>query len=145
MPIDFRKNAKVLTELHGFAKPKQPTLTDPYVEDGYELHARTDLVDRLRSLMEYTPGANFEFAYGIPVLCTPTGRIFATAGGTSSLQLYLPEEESWGQEYVEYGKPWRQGHAWAIGRSHTAQDEEQLATLLRRSYSEAMKTDAGSS
>jgi hypothetical protein len=112
MPIDFRKNANVLAQLFGLAKPKQRTSADPYVVDGYELHARPDLVDRLKDLMAYAPEANLEFAYGIPLLCTRKGRAFATAGGTHSLHLYLPEEMKWGVPYPEYGGQWRQGFAW---------------------------------
>jgi hypothetical protein len=55
MPIDFRKNANVLAAVHEVATPKQRTPSDPYVVDGYELHARPDLVDRLKHLMASTP------------------------------------------------------------------------------------------
>lgn len=96
MSIDFRKNANVLTAVQKFSKPKERTISDPYVVDGYELHARPELADRLRNLMAGgAPGARLEFAFGIPMLCTSTGRVFATAGGTHSLSLFLPEEESW--------------------------------------------------
>ncbi len=145
MPADFRKNANVLAALHAIATPKQKTPTHPYVVDGYELHAQPDLVDRLRDLMAYAPAAQLEFAYGIPVLCTPAGRIFATAGGTNSLTLYLPEREIWGREYAEYGNPWREGPAWTRGRVHTSEDEERLAVLLRLAYSTAASMDAPSS
>jgi hypothetical protein len=145
MLADFRKNANVLTALHALATPKQKTPTHPYVVDGYELHAHPDLVDRLRDLMAYASAAQLEFAYGIPVLCTPEGRIFATAGGTNSLKLYLPERETWGREYAEYGNPWREGRAWTTGRVHTPEDEEQLAALLRLAYSTAANMDTTSS
>lgn len=135
----------MLTALQGLATPKQKTPTHPYVVDEYELHAHPDLVDRLRDLMAYTPDAQLKFAYGIPVLCTPGGRIFATAGGTNSLKLYLPERETWGREYAEYGNPWREGRAWASGRVHTPEDEGHLAALLRLAYSTAAKVDPASS
>jgi hypothetical protein len=142
MPIDFRKNANVLAAVHEVAKPKQRTPSDPYVVDGYELHARPDLVDRLRNLMASTPEAKLEFAFGIPMLCTPTGRVFATAGGTHSLFLFLPEEETWGQPYPEYGRQWRQGFPGTRGRPHTPKDEDQLVSLMRLAYSTATKMDA---
>ena|ERR1700722_11761310 len=146
MSIDFRKNAKVLMAVHKFAKPKERTNSDPYVVDGYELHARPELADRLKNLMACsTPGARLEFAFGIPMLCTSTGRVFATAGGTHSLSLSLPEEENWGNPDPEYGEPWRQGYAWTKGRHHTPEDEEQLISLLRYAYAAAMKMDAGAS
>jgi len=142
MSIDFRKNAKVLTAVHKFAKPKERTHSNPYVVDGYELHARPELADRLKNLMACsTPGARLEFAFGIPMLCTSTGRVFATAGGTHSLSLFLPEEENWGEPNPEYGEPWRQGYAWTKGRPHTPDDEEQLISLLRRAYASATKMD----
>ena len=97
MSIDFRRNANVLTALFNFAKPKERTAADPYVVRGYELHARPELVDRLKHLMSYAPDAQLEFAYGIPILCTPKGRAFAIAGGTHSLYLYLPEEATMGR------------------------------------------------
>lgn len=139
MLSDFRKNANLLTAIHEFAKPKQQTPTDPYVVDGYELHASPELVDRLRILMSYTPGATLEFAYGIPVLCAPNGRIFATAGGKYHLYLYLPETEGWGREYTEYGCPWREGYAWVTGRQPLPEDEDRFAALLRSAYKAAGK------
>ena len=105
MSIDFRKNANVLSAAQAAAKTKQRTASDPYVVDGYELHARPDLVDRLESLMAHLPEARLEFAFGIPMLCTPTGRVFATVGGTHSLSLFLPDEETWGQPYRDTGDP----------------------------------------
>jgi hypothetical protein len=144
MSIDFRKNANVLTAVHKFAKPKERTNSNPYVVDGYELHARPELADRLKNLMARSaPQARLEFAFGIPMLCTSAGRVFATAGGTHSLSLFLPEEENWGNSDPEYGEPWRQGYAWTKGRPHTPADEEQLVSLLRHAHAAAMKMDAG--
>lgn len=144
MSIDFRKNANVLTAVQKFSKPKERTISDPYVVDGYELHARPELADRLRNLMAGgAPGARLEFAFGIPMLCTSTGRVFATAGGTHSLSLFLPEEESWGNPDPEYGEPWRKGYAWTKGQPHTPNDEEQLISLLRHAYAAATEIDAG--
>lgn len=96
MPIDFRKNANVLAHVQSFAKAKERTPADPFVVDGYELHARDSLVDRLKQLAAYTPNAELQFAFGIPMLCTPKGRVFATAGGTHYLCLYLPTDSTWG-------------------------------------------------
>ncbi len=142
MSIDFRKNANVLAAVQTTAKPKQRTPSDPYVVDGYELHTHPDLVDRLRNLMASTPEAKLEFAFGVPMLCTPAGRVFATAGGTFSLSLLLPEGETWGQPYPEYGRQWRQGFPWARGRAHTPEDEDQLVALLRLAFVTATKSDA---
>jgi hypothetical protein len=144
MSIDFRKNANVLTAIQSSARAKARTEGDPYVVDGYELHAHPDLVDRLRSLMVYTPAATLEFTFGIPVLCTTAGRIFATAGGTNSLSLYLPEEEIWGRKSAEYGKPWRRGDAWTTGRPHTGKDEQSLIALLCLAFAAAGKAEADS-
>ena len=111
MAIDLRKKAAVLEAIQSFAKPKQRAKNDSYSVEGYELHAHPDLVHRLKELMTYTSGARLEFVFGIAVLCTPSGRIFATVGGTSSLELFLPDEV-WRRPYPEYGKPWRTGRAW---------------------------------
>ena len=142
MTIDLRKNAAVLEAIQSFAKPKQRAKNDSYSVEGYELHAHPDLVDRLKELMTYTSGARLEFVFGIAVLCTPSGRIFATAGGTSSLELFLPDE-TWGRPYPEYGKPWRTGRAWHAGAgiSHTQEDEAHYASLVRVAYSAATKID----
>jgi hypothetical protein len=142
MAVDFTKNAAVLTAIRSFATPKQPAEDKRYVVDGYELHAHPDLVDRLKELVNYTSGASLEFAFGIPMLCTVSGRIFAIAGGTYSLRLFLPDG-TWGQLYPEYGEPWRSGrarHAGA-GRSHTQEDEKHYAALLRLAYLAATKMD----
>jgi|ERR1051325_2379812 hypothetical protein len=141
MSIDFRKNANVLAAVQAFAKPKERTPIDPYVVDGYELHAHPDLVDRLKSLLVHTPGARLEFAFGIPMLCTRSGRVFASVGGTSSLSMFLPQDESWGETYPEFGASWRRGYAWARGRPHTAEDDIQIASLLRFAYSATTKLD----
>jgi hypothetical protein len=142
MAADFRKNADVLTAIRTFATPKRPAEDNKYVVDGYELHAHPDLVDRLKELMNYTSGASLEFAFGIPVLCTPTGRIFAAAEGTHSIKLFLPDG-TWGQPYPEYGEPWRSGRAWHAGAgiSHTQEDEKHYAALVRLAYSAATKMD----
>jgi hypothetical protein len=76
------------------------------------------------------------------MLCTASGRVFATAGGTHSLSLFLPQAEDWGKPDPEYGEPWRRGYAWTKGRPHTPEDEEQLVSLLRQAYSAATKMDA---
>lgn len=141
MSIDFRKNANVLTAVHLSAKAKQRTPSDPYVVDGYELHARPDLVERLKKLMANVSEARLEFAFGIPMLLTPTGRVFATAGGTHRLSLFLPEEETWGEPHSEYGKPWRHGFAWTVGRPHTPKDESHLISVLRLAFTTAVKLD----
>lgn len=134
MSVDFRKNANVLTAIHRFAKPKERTASGPYVVDGYELHARPDLVERLKHLLSHTPAASLEYVYGIPVACAPNGRIFATAGGTHYLYLYLPDGEDWGQRCEEYGPPWRSGYAWVAGRTAIPDDEEHFALLMRLAY-----------
>ena len=55
MSIDFRKNANVLAAVQAFAKSKERTPEDPFVEDGYELHVHPDLVDRLENLCSSLP------------------------------------------------------------------------------------------
>lgn len=91
--------------------------------------------------MAYTPEADLQFAFGIPMLCTPAGRVFATAGGTHYLCLYLPTDSTWGQAYPEYGTPWRQGHAVAVGRPNTQQHEAGMASLMRAAHTAAMQAD----
>lgn len=66
MSIDFRKNANVLAAVQAFAKSKERTPEDPFVEDGYELQAHPDLVDRVENLLAHVPEARLEFAFGIP-------------------------------------------------------------------------------
>ena len=144
MPIDFQKNANLLAAVHALAKPKERPPSDSYVVDGYELHAHPDLVDRLKNLLVHIPEARLEFAFGIPMLCAPTGRIFASAGGTSSISLLLPENESWGAPYPEFGALWRCGSAWARGRPHTAKDDIHLGSMLRLAYSTAAGMDVHS-
>jgi len=141
MTIDFARNANVITAVRAFAKLKESAPGDPYVVDGYELHAHPDLVDRLRELATYTPEASLEFAFGIPLLCAPNGRVFATAGGTNSLSLFSPDDEVWGHPYPEYGSAWRQGNAWTTGRAHTAEDEHALAAMVRLAYVSAMNKE----
>lgn len=141
MSIDFRKNANVLTGLLGFAKPKDRTAVDPYVVDGYELRADPALVTRLKELMAYAPEADLEYVYGTPVLCTSKGRVFAIAGGGTTLNLYLSETEAWGVPHAQYGKPWRRGYAWMVGRPRIPEDEEQFAALVRSACAAAMKVD----
>ncbi len=140
MPLDFRKNANVVSHIYSFAKQKQPTAADPYVVDGYELHARPELENRLKELAKDIPEAQFEYVYGIPVLYTAAGRVFATAGGTHYLDLYLPEGHDWGKPSDGYGEPWRTGYAWATA-SGSPSDQE-LHSLLRLAYSTALAADS---
>ncbi len=139
--IDFRKNANVISAIYGLAKPKHGTTTDPFAADGYELHASDATVSRLQELLQYVPDSRFSYIYGIPVLSTSAGRIFATAGGTHYLYLFLPEDNTWGEPCEEYGKPWRVGRTRVVGRTHTQQDEENLAALLRIAYLKAADAD----
>ena len=141
MSIDFRKNANVLAAVQAFANPKERTPKDPFVVDGYELHAHPDLVDRLEDLLVHVPEARLGVAFGIPMLVTPTGRVFATAGGTSSLSLLLPEEEVWGDQPPEFRKQWRRGCAWTRSRSHTTEDEDRIISLVRLAHFTAGKID----
>lgn len=142
MAIDFRKNATVLTDLHEYAIPKERTKENPNTVDGYELHTHPDLVERLGQLMGYTPGASLEYAYGVSVLCTPKGRIFAVTRGTNSLCLFLPGT-TWGRSYAEFGEPWRKGRPWNVGagKSHTQDDEKQYAALMQEAWRTAIAMD----
>lgn len=142
MPIDFRKNANILTKLSSSGKPKQPTRDDPFVADGYELHAHPDLVERLRKLIPCAE-AGLEFAYGIPMLCTPKGRAFAIGEGVSSLSLFLPENESWGNSNADLGMPWGRGSAWATGSSRTSDYDLYLGRMLLLAYATAEGMDVG--
>lgn len=141
MTIDFRKNANVISAIYSFATPKHATRSDPYVVDGYELHALDSLASRLREFVHHVPEAKFGYVYGIPVLSTSSGRIFATAGGTHHLYLFLPDDNTWGEPCKEYGKPWRVGWMRVAGRPHTPEDEENYAALLRSAYLNAADAD----
>lgn len=63
LSIDFRRNANVLTALQCFAKPKQRTPTDPYVVDGYELHASPELASTPRGQRSSTLSEYWFFAH----------------------------------------------------------------------------------
>jgi hypothetical protein len=126
-------NDEVLTAVRRTAILEGPH--SGYAVDGYEVRTHPDLVDRLRELMAYTPGARFGYVFGTPTLQNPTGEIFATASGTSSLYLRLEGDTDWGRPYEEYGAPWRQGNAWEMGRPHSKEAEERLARLVRVAYS----------
>lgn len=141
MTIDFRKNANVISAIYSFATPKQATASDPYVVDGYELHASDSAASRLQEFVHHVPEAKFSYVYGVPVLSTSSGRIFATACGTHSLYLFLPIDNTWGEPCKEYGTPWRVGCLRVVGRTHTPLDEENYAALLRVAYLNAADTD----
>lgn len=132
MNID-KSNSNVLNALQRTAVVENSR--SGYTVDGYEVHTHPDLTQRLRELMVYTPGARFDYVFGTPTLQSTNREIFATAQGSSSLYLHLPDVTDWGRPFEEYGPPWRQGFAWAMGRPNTKEDEERMAQLLRIAYS----------
>jgi hypothetical protein len=138
---DTATNAPVLNALRRRAVAENPK--SGYTVDGYEVRTHPDVVDRLRELMTYTPDAQqFQYVFGTPTLSTPSGVIFATAGGTSTLCLRLPGAAEWGRSYGDYdGEPWRQGSAWGMGEPSAKEEEERFAQLLRTAYSSPLQTD----
>jgi hypothetical protein len=142
MGVDPAKNETVVMRLRADATLKADHLGQPWVTDGYEWHAHPDLVERLRDLKSYTPEARLQFVFGIPALCAPNGRIFATAAGTSSLHLFLPDVTEWGQPYPEYGGSWRRGFAWVMGRESTQEDENRIVSFVRLAYWKANIDDS---
>jgi hypothetical protein len=137
MCVDVAKNETVVRKLCADATLKADRLGQLWVTDGYEWHAHPDLVERLKDLKSYTPDARFQFIFGIPALCASNGRIFATAAGTSSLHLFLPDVTEWGQPYPEYGESWRRGFAWVKGRESTQEDENGIVSFVRLAYCKA--------
>lgn len=103
------------------------------------LHAEHET--RLRELRKHVPEARVERMLGAPVLLTPAGRVFAIMGGTHDLMLYLPEQERWGRAYPEIGEHWRRWYAWPRLFEERDSYEQQLASILRLSYSTAMSAD----
>jgi hypothetical protein len=93
-------NAPVLAALRGRAIAENSK--SGYTVDGYEVRTHPDVVERLRELMTYTPDAQFQYVCGTPTLSTPSGVIFATAGGTDALCLRLPGSFEWGHSYADY-------------------------------------------
>jgi hypothetical protein len=133
MSVDIDRNKQLVKALKRVSTPENAG--SGYTVDGYEVRVHPDLVARLRELMIYVPAARFEYVFGAPVLCTAAGMIFASVSGTVYLNLRLPKEADWGTHYEEYDELWRQGPAWARRRSHTQEDEDRLAALLREAYS----------
>jgi hypothetical protein len=131
--IDTSANSQMVRYLRENAQPVHAH--SGYAVDGFEVRTHPDLVSRLRDFMAYTPGARLEYAFGTPTLCTADGEIFATASGTSSLHLYLPNVTDWGWPFAEYGHPWRQGSAWNRLPSQT--DEDFFGRIARAAYAYA--------
>ncbi len=139
---DTATNAPVLRALRSIAVAENSK--SGYTVDGYEVRTHPDVVERLRELMTYTPEAQFQYMLGTPPLNTPSGVIFATAGGTDGLCLRLPGGVEWGHSYPEYdADTWRRGSAWGMGDPRTTEKEEEdrFAQLLRAAYSFALQTD----
>jgi hypothetical protein len=136
MSVDFERNAQIVNALERVAVREHAS--SGYTVDGYEVRVHPDLVARLRELMTYIPNARFEYVFGTPTLCTAAGDIFATVNGTKYLSLHLPENAYWGTHYEEFGKLWRQGSAWTMGRPHSQEDEERFASLVGIAYSSVL-------
>lgn len=135
MSIDLARNGQVFHYLKKWGQKENQR--GGYSVGGYEVCVHPDLVDRLRQLAIATPKANFEYLFGTPVLTTLEGKIFASASGTSSLALYLPNNMTWGRRYEEFGEGWRQGSAWPKDLGHIPSADEMLSALLGEAYSSA--------
>ena len=92
---------------------------DVYDLDGWQLHTHPDLCDRLRSL---NPQA-YQGMYGVPVLSTGRGALFAVAMGTSLLALRLPDAEAaeakaaGARDWSEGGDGWLAVEPWSTNES----------------------------
>jgi hypothetical protein len=92
---------------------------DVYDLDGWQLHTHPDLCDRLRALNPHC----YRGVYGVPVLSTEEGAIFAVAMGTSLLALRLPEAEaveaatSGGRGWTDGGDEWLAVEPWSTDES----------------------------
>ena len=88
---------------------------DVYDLDGWQLHTHPDLGDRLRSLNPHC----FKGVYGVPVLATERGELFAVAMGTSLLALRLPDAEAaeanaaGAREWADGGPGWLAVDPWS--------------------------------
>jgi hypothetical protein len=98
-----------------------------YDVDDYSVRTHPDLADALDALGRDV-GVRRRAAYGVPVLATPGGVVFALARGTHSLGLRLPDRE-WplaiemgAMPWLEVGPDWMQFNAWDAdvpSRQHT--------------------------
>jgi hypothetical protein len=78
---------------------------------GYRTGAHPDLIPILYQLIS-DPAVRKGYAFGEPVMATPTGLVFAYAGGTHYIFLKLPEErfddarKDGGRFDPTYGEHW---------------------------------------
>ncbi len=109
-------NAALLAFLERQAVPSDSRNKSNYDLDEFELHTHPDLCEHLYSLNPWCKGA----AYGVPVLATDRGVLFAMARGTSTLALRLAGTdraaaiESGGRDFTEAGPDWVAFEAWRV-------------------------------
>jgi hypothetical protein len=100
------ENASLFSRLRG-----DSTIGIPGVMGGYETRTHPDLTSILYDLIA-DPAVRKGYAFGRPVMATPTGLVFAYAGGTHYIFLKLGEErfddarQDGGRFDPSYGKDW---------------------------------------
>lgn len=109
-------NAALLAFLEKQAVHSDSRNKSTYDLDEFELHTHPDLCEHLYGLNPWCKGA----AYGIPVLATDRGVLFAMARGTSTLALRLAETDRaaaighGGRDFAEAGPDWVAFEAWRV-------------------------------
>src|SRR5689334_18887059 len=100
------ENASLFTRLKENARPGVPG-----VMGGYRPSAHTDLISILYGLIP-DPAVKKGYAFGRPVMATPTGLVFAYTGGTHYIFLKLRKERFYdarrdgGRFDPTYGQDW---------------------------------------
>ena len=117
-----------------------------YDVDEYSVRTHPDLADALAALGRDV-GVRRRAAYGVPVLATPHGVLFAIGHGTHSLGVRLPDRE-WplaiemgAMPWTEVGPEWLRFDAWDAAvpsRQHTGD----LRYFVECAYRFALGTDA---
>jgi hypothetical protein len=103
------ENASLLTRLKENARPGVPRFSG-----GYRSTAHSDLTPILYDLI-HDPAVRKGYAFGTPVMATPTGLVFAYAGGTDYIFLKLRKERfdnarrdggwfdpTYGEDWIEF-------------------------------------------
>ena len=134
------ENASLFTRLK-----QDSTLGIPGVMGGYGTRTHPDLTSILYDLIA-DPAVRKGYAFGRPVMATPTGLVFAYASGTHYIFLKLREErfddarQDGGRVDPSYGKDWIEFRV--RGRVGSSPDwQEAIRRWANISYQDSMTTD----